>query len=376
MKRVREIGHNDLRLFLREPTSYIWLIAIPLAFTYFMGFASRAPGEPTSLRPAVVLESQDAGFLGRVLREELGEQGLRLVSATNCDEAKRGIRIPADFTQRILERRPAKVEFFKLEGSDDATAALVELRLVRALIALNAYLVEHAASSAGQPPSEAGLRVLMDRPEPVSLQARFAGRKPMPTGFSLSLPGNLVSYLMLNLLIFGGASVAWERRSGVLRRLTIYPVRRAELVFGKIYGLMLLAAVQIAVFLVLGQAALGVNVGDHLGAILLTLGVFAWVSGSFGVLVGFLVQAEEKVIGLCLLLALPMAALGGCWWPLELVPNTVRILAHLVPTGWAMDALHQLISFGGGWAQAREEVAVLVLFGAAANLAALRFFRC
>jgi hypothetical protein len=38
MRTVLLLGHTDLRLFLREKTSYIWLFAIPLAFTYFMGF--------------------------------------------------------------------------------------------------------------------------------------------------------------------------------------------------------------------------------------------------------------------------------------------------------------------------------------------------
>jgi hypothetical protein len=40
-----------------------------------------------------------------------------------------------------------------------------------------------------------------------------------------------------------------------------------------------------------------------------------------------------------------------------------------------MAALHQLITFGAGFADAIEEVAVLALYGLAANLAAARWFR-
>ena len=46
-----------------------------------------------------------------------------------------------------------------------------------------------------------------------------------------------------------------------------------------------------------------------------------------------------------------------------------------LPSGWAMDALHQLISFGGGFAEAKEEIGVLALFGLGLNLAAVRLFR-
>jgi hypothetical protein len=37
--------------------------------------------------------------------------------------------------------------------------------------------------------------------------------------------------------------------------------------------------------------------------------------------------------------------------------------------------LHQLITFGSGFAGAKEEIAVLALYGLAANLAAAKWFR-
>jgi ABC-type multidrug transport system permease subunit len=109
--------------------------------------------------------------------------------------------------------------------------------------------------------------------------------------------------------------------------------------------------------------------------VLLTLAVFAWVAASLGVLIGSLVKSTDRVVGLCVLLSMLMAALGGCWWPLEVVPPTLKVIAHCLPSGWAMDALHQLISFGGGFAEAREEIGVLALFGLGLNLAAARLFR-
>jgi ABC-type multidrug transport system permease subunit len=103
--------------------------------------------------------------------------------------------------------------------------------------------------------------------------------------------------------------------------------------------------------------------------------VYSWVTASLGVLVGSVIRAEEKIVGLCILSSLTMAALGGCWWPLELVPDTMKTVAHIVPTGWAMDALHQLITFGGGFEQAKEEIGVLILYGLGANITAARCFR-
>jgi len=375
MRTVLAIGHNDLRLFLRNRASFVWLFVMPLVFVYFMGFANRGPGGPASPRPAVRVENADAGFLGGVFLGILGEQGLAVVTGTNGASARRGIRIPAEFTAEVTSGRQGKIDFFTIEGTENAASVLVEIRVLRALIALNSQLLEWATANGGTAPTGAGLEALRARADPVVLVSTHAGRKPIPTGFSFSLPGVLVMYLMMNLLIFGATSVAWERRSGVLRRVAVHPVSRAGYVAGKLYGLVLLAGVQVLFLLVCGRVLFQVNMGESWFGILVALLIYAWMAASFGLAVGLWVRAEERVVGLCVLATMVMAALGGCWWPLEIVPDWVKTLAHFFPTAWAMDALHRLISFGDGLDAILRELGVLLLFGLVANAAAVRAYR-
>jgi ABC-type multidrug transport system permease subunit len=138
---------------------------------------------------------------------------------------------------------------------------------------------------------------------------------------------------------------------------------------------MLLGVAQILFFLAFGKFVLHVNLGANLPAVALTLVVFAWVAGSLGVLVGSLVAENDRVTGICVLASLLMAALGGCWWPLEIGPPVMKTIALCLPTGWALQALHQLISFGSGFDAVWLPLAVLVGFGAVANLLAARYFR-
>jgi ABC-type multidrug transport system permease subunit len=341
-----------------------------------MGFANHGPGKPYNRTPPVLVENADTNFLSQIFLDELSSQNMWLLDPTNRETAARVIRIPADFTSRILQQQQSKVQFLRHDASEEADAALIEVRLVRALIAMNGHLLE-AATVTNLPGAltEAKLRAVMARPNPVSLNAKFAGRKPVPSGFNFSLPGNLVMYLMMNLLIFGGATVAAERRNGVIKRLMVHPVTRLELVMGKIYGLMLLGVVQIVFFLAVGKFLFHVNLGANLPAVTLTLLVFAWVAGSLGVLVGSLVAEHDRVAGICVLASLLMAALGGCWWPLEIGPPVMKTIALCLPTGWALQALHQLISFGSGFGAVLKPIGVLLAFGAAANLLAARFFR-
>lgn len=215
----------------------------------------------------------------------------------------------------------------------------------------------------------------MAKPAQVALDAKYAGRDPIPSGVGFSLPGNLVYFLTMNLLIFGGATIAATRRSGVLKRLLTLPVRRSELIAGQLYGLWLLGAVQIGFLLLVGKIFFHLNVGANLPGVLLVLLVYSWVAAATGLLIGSLLDAPDRVVGVCVLASILMAAAGGCWFPLELAPEALRTAGHCVPTGWALDALHRLISFGGDLGSVVKPLLVLVGFGTAATAAAGRWFR-
>src|SRR3989442_5859520 len=194
MKRVLQIGHNDIRLFLRMKAGYVWLFLVPLVFVYFFGMAFRGPGAPSNPRPAVLIENRDTGFLGTLLMEELDAQGMRLVDQTKRDEAERGIRIPADFTAKIIKTEPVKVEFFQIEGSGAESAFLIELRLIRAIVAMNSHLLD-LTSRSNESINEVELRALTKAENLESLKAQFAGRNPPQSGSNFTLRGTLVKFL-------------------------------------------------------------------------------------------------------------------------------------------------------------------------------------
>jgi ABC-type multidrug transport system permease subunit len=376
MRRILAIGHTDFRVFFKSKTAYIWLFVIPTAVIYFLGTAIHGPGDPQNRQPPVLIDNQDTNFLSRALLEEMNAQGMWVVDATNAQKAARELRIPADFTGRALRGEKTRLKFIRREGAGEADGAMLELRLTRALIGLNGHILE-AVSREGTIAAltEERLREIREAPNPLLLDSRFAGRKPQPSGYNFSLPGNLVMYLMLNLLIFGGASMAAARRNGILKRLTTSAASRLEIVLGKIYGNTLLGAAQIVFFLLLGKFVFHVNLGANLPGVILVLLILSWVAAALGVLAGSCLPSEDRVVPVCVLASLLMGALGGCWWPLEIAPPVFKTIALCFPTGWALEGLNQLISFGAGLQAALVPIAVLLGFGVAANALAIRFYR-
>ena len=92
------------------------------------------------------------------------------------------------------------------------------------------------------------------------------------------------------------------------------------------------------------------------------LGVALAVAG-LAVLLGALLRTPEQASGIGWMLSMILAAMGGCWWPSEVVPDWLWKAAHVLPTAWAMDAFHALISFGSGVEAIAGPSAALVAFG-------------
>jgi len=67
--------------------------------------------------------------------------------------------------------------FSRRDTTEERDAALIEIRLWRGLIAMNGHLLEALTqSNAPGALAEGGLRQIMAAPNPVSLNAHFAGR--------------------------------------------------------------------------------------------------------------------------------------------------------------------------------------------------------
>jgi len=70
-----------------------------------------------------------------------------------------------------------------------------------------------------------------------------------------------------------------------------------------------------------------------------------------------------------------LAALGGCWWPIEVTPGWAQSIAMALPTGWTMAALHRLMSFQAGAAAALPYGIALAVAALAVGWIAVRTFR-
>jgi len=331
---------RDLWHMLRRRETLLWTFVMPVIFFYFIGNVSGGFGRADEPDPIAVVQRADAGFLVHELETRLAQRNFRVIHQPNYF---RQIHVPANFTALVLAGQDPEVDFVRY-GSG-VNAAYEQMRVGRAVDTLSADV--GILKSRGIAPSPEAFADLARQPRRISLKVTSAGqRKVAPIGFEQAVPGMLVMFTMLVLLNVGGVTLLVERRQGILRRLASAPISRGSVVLAKWGARVSLGFVQILFAMLTGTILFKVHWGDHLGAILLVLAAYASMVAVFGLLLGNFARIEGQVVGMGVVLSNVLAALGGCWWPIEITPPWAQKLALVFPTGWAMDALHKLMSFG------------------------------
>ena len=151
--------------------------------------------------------------------------------------------------------------------------------------------------------------------------------RPSTTGPSYTL------FFVMMFLMMSAKDLVTERQDRTLARLMVSRATALDLVLGFFLGGMALGLLQAAILLVLNSLAFGIDYGDSPLGLALTVLLFAGVSSAGSVLLGSVARTGGQADGLGMAVTMVMAAVGGLWWPLEVVPASCRRPGRALPTG-------------------------------------------
>jgi hypothetical protein len=307
---------------------------------------------------SLTVVNQDDGWLSSALIDELTTDQINLVSLTpkqaeTAESKVRSLIIPEGFTRDAIGGTQQELRLEKEPGSNEEFSLAAEVHIIRAIVRLVSRLTE--IGDLGDPSAGKG--------------------RPVPRGRAQSVPGMLTFTVMMMTLIYGAVFLTQEKRSGMLRRQAALPLGRRRIFLGKLLGRLLLAAIQIAILVVAGRFIFAISWGDSLLALVLILAAYAFAVGGLSTLLGALARTEGQASSIGWILGMILAGLGGCWWPSEVMPRWLWNAAHVLPTAWAMDGFHALISFGRGLDGVWLPAAALIGFGLLFSILGARFLR-
>jgi ABC-2 type transport system permease protein len=139
-----------------------------------------------------------------------------------------------------------------------------------------------------------------------------------------------------------------DLRTGKIKRIVMSPATPRDLLFGEIAARLVWASLQVVVILGVGSFLLGVRLHVNWIAFALVVLAFMLAAASIGMMAASFFRSSEKAGAMGVIISLVLAALGGCWWPLEIVPSAMRAVAMALPTGQAMSAIGEMLALGPG----------------------------
>jgi len=166
-----------------------------------------------------------------------------------------------------------------------------------------------------------------------------------------------------------------ERDWGTLERLRAMPVRLGQVLGAKLFARFLVGFLQMVVLFAAGWLFFGISLGRDPWLLLLPIAGIVFAGTAFGLVVAALATSREAVLPLGSVVIVTMAAVGGCWWPIDLEPHWMRRVALAFPTTWAMEGFNDLMIRHRGFDAALRPAAVMAAFGLIYLVAGALLFR-
>lgn len=359
----------DIRQMVKDKIFFFWTLLFPLVFIFIFGnLYKEDSGE--RLKADLIVVNKDQGQWGEYFVEKLKAPGVTL--RTMEEEPQQYLRIlviPADFSQKIKSKTAQELVFRKNESANVNAAKQVEIKIIQGIARLLTEMILH-------PDSETFFQERKEFKDILEIKAKFPENSILkrPTGFDHVIPGVMVQFILMMVFIYGGITVMTDRQRGTLERIMFSATSLSELWAGKFLGRVKMGIIQALILIITGKLFFNLNLGNYLLAAL-TILIFSMAVASLSIFLGSIVTKEDLLVGISILLANIFSALGGTWWPIEVVPPSIRTLGMLSPAYWAMDAFHQIIFFKKGFLDILPNFIVLLMFGAVFTVLAVKFFK-
>lgn len=402
-KQILNLAWKDFQIIIRDRGMLAVIIGMPMLFGLIMSSAySGNQSSSSSINIPVAILNQDEGRYSSTVLEIMDQIDVLEISKLPASEELDSLKltlldgtyiaaviIPKEFSSNIetyegseitLLINPQNKEFGDiLQNILNAALAPVivegEIRYgIRSVMETGGITEKISPENAAAAEAQT-LGVVMTR-----LQSMFAtslirlnlvstARDPnTPINFfNLLIPGFTV---MFSFFLVGvvGESIFKEKDDGTYRRLMAGPIRRSEIVAGKMIAFGVMVVLQVSILFGVAAGFFSMDLGSNpLGLILLTI-CLSLVVTSMGLMVAALSKSGKQADSISMLLAFLLAGLGGCiqfgLTPLFLQDNFIATLSRFVPQGQALWGYYKLINQNAGLLEILPNMGILLLMAA------------
>ena len=215
-----------------------------------------------------------------------------------------------------------------------------------------------------KPPKEAFNEILQFREEFPS----YREVELIPNATQHNVPAWTI-FAMFFIVIPLTQSLIQEREGGSLFRLLTMPVKYMMLLMGKVGVYLVVCMVQTVAMLLAGILVLPLFglprlvLGDNLLALAVMTLVVAMASVGYGLMIGTIARTHQQAASFGSISIIILAAVGGLWVPIYLMPPVMRAISLYSPLNWAITGYYSIFLRGGNlWQIAPQAIKLLLFF--------------
>jgi ABC-2 type transport system permease protein len=404
MRAILDIAINDLRILFKDPGIWINLVVIPLILAYVIGAATGSMSSGAASAPTLIIDviNRDDGTLSQQFLADLKASNPNFLLCPQNNNAGDGcglgdaayddawaetrlqdqtslalIDIPTGFSAAIDAGENASIVY---RSNEDASAPSYILQAVQAetqrlggsLLAARVGMDVTADLSGLTFANDAERAEFSEaiRQRAAELWAKNPARveyvvgeevqtEVQPSGFSQSIPGIGSMYVMF-MVIPAAAALILERKNWTLQRLASLPISKAQILGGKLLSRFAVGMLEYVLIFSFGLLVLRIEIGSDPLALVLLAVSFTLAITALTLALSTLTRTEQQAQGIGLFLTLTLTPLGGAWWPLDIVPEWMRLIGHISPVAWVMDGFRSVIFYGGSLGTVITPILVLL----------------
>ncbi|HPM76759.1 MAG TPA: ABC transporter permease [bacterium] len=326
--RIPAIARKETLHILRDWRTLALAFVLPIILLLLFGYAitfdirdlklAVADEDQTSYSRALIERFTSSGYFKIVRTVDHPQQ---LPALLDREQAQIALAIPEGFAKNMERYAGDKIQVM-FDGSESNSATIASGYVDAILASFNMDRVSDALGAAGLP---------TDGIPPVDVRLRIWFNQDLDSTKTI-VPGLIAVIMMVIAALLTSLTVVREREMGSLEGLIATPVRRHEILVGKMIPYLVIALLDCGLIAVTGVAVFGVPFAGSVALFAVTALIFAVAGLSIGLLAsvvaGNQLLANQIVV---LTTMLPSMLLSGFMFPIKSMPLWVQAITYAVP---------------------------------------------
>ena len=337
--RMRGILRKELLQILRDPSSIALAIVLPLVLLFIFGYGVTLDADNVPI--AVVLN--DTGPAAREVAAGFDlSPYFKTVHLTSMAEAITQLNqrrvdgifhLQSDFSSNLNKPNAAAVQMI-VNGIDANRARLIQ-GYARGVLQKWNDQRRARGESVAVPAVEISQRVWFNE----SAESR-----------NFLVPGLITLIMTLIGILLTALVVAREWERGTMEAILVTPIRRLDLLLGKMLPYFILGMLGMGLSVWVGVTLFHVPFRGSVTALFILSALFMLASSGFGLLISSAIRVQFVAAQISIVAGfLPALFLSGLIFDLGSTPLFIRIVSHAVPARYFVDISHTLFMAGDVW---------------------------